>query len=129
MSGYVLDSSALLAFLWREPGSECVEAVLASEVVAMSAVNVAEVITKAIDLGLPEEALGEMHASFDFEQVPFDETAALLAAMLRNDTRRLGLSLGDRACLALAKSREAIALTAVQPWRELDLGIRIECVR
>lgn len=129
MSGYVLDSSALLAFLWKERGCERVEAVLASEVVAMSAVNVAEVITKAIDLGLPDEAIGDMHTSFDFEQVPFDSTAASMAAALRNGTRRLGLSLGDRACLALAKSREAIALTADQPWRELDLGIRVECVR
>jgi len=129
MSGYVLDSSALLAFLWRERGCERVEAVLANEVVAMSAINVAEVITKAIDLGLPEEAIREMHANFDFEQIPFDSNAALMAAALRNGTRRLGLSLGDRACLALAKSREAIALTADQPWRELDLGIRVECVR
>ncbi|MGE0387439.1 MAG: type II toxin-antitoxin system VapC family toxin [Gammaproteobacteria bacterium] len=129
MIRYVLDASALLAFLWREPGCERVESVLALESVAISAVNVAEVLTKAIDLGLPDEAVGELQASFDFEQVPFDHAAAAHAAAMRRATRHLGLSLGDRACLALASGRGAVALTADRAWIGLDLGVQVECVR
>jgi PIN domain nuclease of toxin-antitoxin system len=129
MSAYVLDTSALLAYLWREQGWERVEAVFASEEVVMSAVNATETIAKAIDLGLPEEAAQELQSTFDFEQIPFDEASALDTALLRSKTRHLGLSLGDRACLALAKSRDAVALTADRPWLDLDLGLRIECIR
>lgn len=130
MISYVLDSSAFLAYLWKEPGWERIETIItAGHDVAISAVNVSEVIAKAIDRGLPAGHAGTLLASLDVEQVDFGSALALQTALLRPLTRQLGLSLGDRACLALAMSRDATVLTADQPWVDLDIGVRIECIR
>lgn len=129
MNSYVLDASAFLAYLWREPGWQTVESLIAEHIVAMSVVNVSEVIAKALDRGLPNEDAETLRASLDVEHVDFDGVLALQTALLRPLTRHRGLSLGDRACLALARSRDAVALTADQPWLDLDIGVRIECIR
>ena len=129
MSVYVLDTSAFLAYLWREPGGDQVAKVLDEEDVIMSAVNVAEVMAKAINKGLPVTTAAEFLTTLDFEHIAFDTDMALRTALLQPVTHPRGLSPGDRACLALAKSREAIALTADKLWLELDIGIQIECIR
>ena len=125
----VLDTSAVLAYLWREPGWERVEAAMAEKDCAIGAANVAEVLAKVLDRGLPEEELQGFLDALDVGQVAMDTQQALESALLRPLTRHLGLSLGDRACLALAKLRRATALTADRPWMQLDLDIGVECIR
>ena len=128
---FVLDASAVLAWLWREEGFERVEALLAAGYCRMSSVNLSEVIAKALDRGLPPEQVDGLVSSLDLEILPFEAGDALDAARLRPPTRRLGLSLGDRACLALAKARGATAVTADRTWVEVSqtFGIEILCIR
>lgn len=114
MSESVLDSSAILALLFDEPGADRVAAVLPDAVV--SAVNLAETATKLQDRGLDETAARAAVAATGVRIVPFSEDLAWTAAGLRASTRDAGLSLGDRACLALAIDRGASAYTADQAW-------------
>jgi ribonuclease VapC len=67
----------------------------------------------------------------DIDVVAFDESQSLDAAWLRMETRTVGLSLGDRACLALARSRKAVALTADRPWSQVAdaVGVTVRCIR
>jgi PIN domain nuclease of toxin-antitoxin system len=125
----VLDTSALLATLQNEPGKERVDAALLDESCYLSSVNLAEFATKCLGGGMSRPDLNAVLAGFDFEIVPFDRALALATGALRTPTRHLGLSLGDRACLALAQHLNATALTADRPWVKLDLGISIECIR
>ena len=114
MSEAVLDSSALLALLFGEPGADRVAAILPDAVV--SAVNLAEVATKLQDRGLDEAAAIAAVAATGVRVVPFSADLAWTAARLRASTGEAGLSLGDRACLALAIERSATAYTADQAW-------------
>jgi ribonuclease VapC len=99
----VLDASALLAYLGDEPGADAVEMAIADRA-TIGAVNLAEV-------------LGSLAvAGHDPEEARFDEDLALEAALLRPVTRHAGLSLGDRACLALARRLARPALTADAAW-------------
>ena len=123
----VLDASALLALLHEEPGSELVEASLGNAV--MSSVNWAEVSGLLQARGLPAgplreivEALGITFRAFGSDDA--DATGALYAS-----TRDAGLSLGDRACLALARTLGVPALTADRAGLELDVGVEIRRVR
>lgn len=129
MKPWVLDSSALLAWLWREPGWEAVEAAQNQGECWICSVNLSEIFSKVLDKGLPPSELDAFAASLDFPVAAFDHTLAQAAATLRPATRALGLSIGDRACLALAQQLGATALTADRPWVQLDLGIAIECIR
>lgn len=124
-----LDASALLALLLDEPGAARVEAVLA-EGAAISAVNLAEVFSKQAERGHAPEAVRERLVREGLlgqvlEVFPFTEEDALEAARLRP----LGLSLGDRACLALARRLGLPALTADASWEGLAVGVRVEVVR
>ena len=125
----VLDASALLAYFWQEPGSDRVEQALASGDALMSAVNLAEVLSKAADAGMTASDATAMLERLTIEVVPFDTEQAKLAAALRPLTSQFGLSLGDRACLALAQQRGAVALTADRVWAKANLGIRVELIR
>ena len=123
----VLDASALLALLFREPGHEKVEAALNES--WMSTVNLAEVIGRfARDGHSSLEVLARLQLTA-IEFCEFDASQAALTAELLPKTRHLGLSLGDRACLALAASHECPAMTADGAWDELDLGIAIRLIR
>ena len=105
-----LDASALLAFLYREKGEERVAAV--ADEACISAVNLSEVLGRfARDGHDPVEVLGRIESTA-LEIVPFGTQQATLAAALVPATSARGLSLGDRACLALAASRGIAALTA-----------------
>jgi PIN domain nuclease of toxin-antitoxin system len=123
----VLDSSALLAVIYEERGFEIVRDKLAQSI--MSAVNMAEVISKLSDDGFDEAQTNLVLADFKFEINPFDERQARIAGNLRPLTKRKGLSLGDRACLALAIQQRATVLTADKAWAEIDVGVKIEVVR
>jgi PIN domain nuclease of toxin-antitoxin system len=122
-----LDASALLAFLFREPGHEKVSRRI--EESCISAVNVAEVLARFSRDGHDAAAVLERLQSTSIEIVVFDSAAAAASAELAPATRKAGLSLGDRACLALARARSIPALTADRTWSGLELGISIEVVR
>lgn len=127
MSRVVLDASAVLASFLDEPGGDVVLAALPDAL--LSAVNYTETLTRLLDRGVPEPELAAAAADIAAIVAPFDEEQALLAAKLRPATRGLGLSLGDRACLALALSRGLPALTADRRWAELALGVEIRLLR
>ena len=127
MSSVVLDASAVLAFLQREPGGAVVAEHLSAAVI--SAVNVAEVATRLSDRGIPDGGAREAISALRLEIAAFDHELAYTSAALRPATRRLGLSLGDRACLALAKREGLPALTADRAWASLDVGVEIHLVR
>lgn len=124
---YVLDASALLAALGGEPGAERVRALLPSA--RIGSVNLSEVVAKLHERGVPDAVIDEILVDLDLTVVPFDAATARRAGLLRGATRAAGLSLGDRACLALAAERDAVAVTTDRAWGELDLGIAVELLR
>lgn len=123
----VLDSSAVLAAINGEAGAERVEDALPGG--AISAANFSEVLSKLVDKGHDD---GEAVAALDalpLTVLPVDAAQARRAGLLRRQTRRLGLSLGDRVCLALAVELRLPVVTADRVWAQLDLGIEIAVVR
>jgi ribonuclease VapC len=124
---YVLDASALLAHLQGEPGSEFIEQVLAHSVI--SAVNWTEVLQRHWSLGIPSATLlGEL-MTLGLSVTEFSAHDAAITAELFPLTRNLGLSLGDRACLALAISLGYTVLTADRAWKGLSLPVKIDLIR
>lgn len=124
----VLDASALLALLQDEAGAEAVLAVLPGA--SMSAVNLAEVASKLADHGMPPEAVRAALEGVDLDLHAFATAAAHAVGALRGATRDCGLSLGDRACLALAQQLGAVALTADRSWQGLAIpGVAVELLR
>jgi ribonuclease VapC len=125
----VFDSSALLAVLFNEPGDDVVISHLSKPAGRVSSVNWAEAATKLIDRGAsPREVRNEM-AQFRLAVVPLDEALALRAAELRDTTRKLGLSLGDRCCLALAEhTAGSLVVTADKAWKSLK-PFRVALIR
>ena len=127
MAKVVIDASALLAYVNGEPGADKVEAVLGEAVI--SAVNLAEATTKlALKREMPDRTLAELTeaelAVIDFDR-PLAESTGALAVL----TRAQGLSLGDRACLALAKREGAVALTADSAWSKVKVGVDVRLIR
>lgn len=127
MSGIVLDASALMALLLGEPGADAVEASLDRAII--STVNLAEVAGKLAERGMPEAEIHQVVETLGLETTPFDEDQAYLAGDLRPSTRAMGLSLGDRACLALGRSLGAEILTADTAWRALGSDLRVTVIR
>lgn len=123
----VLDASALLALIWQEPGADAVASVVDQAV--MSAVNWAEVVSKLQDRGIDIDAALPMLADLPIEVVPFDRELAVQAGALRVKTKHLGLSIGDRACLALAVKLALPAYTADKSWAKFDAGVEVRVVR
>jgi PIN domain nuclease of toxin-antitoxin system len=122
----VLDASALLAFLQDEPGGQTVEELLGTS--AISSVNWSEVIQKALEKKTPVESLREELESLGLEIMPFTAELAEKTAYLRAETRPFGLSLGDRACLALADDLGRPAVTTDRIWRDLTLRVEVRVV-
>jgi len=129
LSQVVLDASAVLAYLWKEKGWSKVEQHLLSESALISSVNLAEVASKALERGMDPQMAREVLANLGMQEVVFDSEAAWECALLRVPTRQLGLSLGDRACLALAGATRSTAVTADQSWKKFSTKITIECIR
>ncbi|SEG60854.1 PIN domain nuclease, a component of toxin-antitoxin system (PIN domain) [Bryocella elongata] len=127
----VLDASVILALLKEERIDE--RALDLVQGGYMSAVNVAEVFSKLSDLGpSPSEAMEKISALLELleEIVPFTNGQARTAGALRESTRHLGLSLGDRACLALAIALQADVYTVDLNWLSLGIsGINIKALR
>jgi PIN domain nuclease of toxin-antitoxin system len=123
----MLDASALLALMQGEAGTDTVHAALPHA--RISAVNLSEVVAKLQERGVPDAVVQDSLAELDLAIVSFDRDQALHAGQLRTATRPLGLSLGDRACLAAAAADNAIALTTDRAWGRLDIGIAVEVAR
>jgi len=122
----VLDASAVLALLNREPGGERVEDYLADGVI--SAVNAAEVLSKLADAGLTAGEAKESLSLLGISIIAFELRDAEAVAALRGHTKSKGLSLGDRACLALGLRLGAVVVTAERSWAGLKIG-RVETIR
>jgi PIN domain nuclease of toxin-antitoxin system len=127
MTSAVLDTSALLAYVQGEQGAELVASLIGDAVI--SAVNFAEAVSKLIAKGssleLARTALGIASIDIiDFDRGLAEQTGALIAT-----TKQSGLSLGDRACLALAARERVPALTGDRAWSKLDLDIEVRLIR
>jgi len=96
---------------------------------SISAVNLSEVVAKLVDHGFDADAIAEDLAAMNLDVRSFNQAQAERAGFLRQATRQSGLSLGDRACLALAGELERPAATADKAWVGLDLGIPVELIR
>lgn len=125
--GVMLDASAVLAAILDEPGADVVEGLIA--VAELSAVNAAEVVGKLIDKGVSPEAAEAILETMMVPATPFAAKVAIRTGRLRADTRHLGLSLGDRACLAQALESGARVLTADRNWARLDIGVDVTVIR
>jgi len=123
----VLDASALLALLNSEPGADLVAAALSGATI--STVNLSEVVAKLAEAEMAEEAIREAVQGLPMEVMTFDREQAYQAGLLRPFTRGVGLSLGDRACLALARGLGLPALTADRRWEALEVGVVVQVIR
>jgi ribonuclease VapC len=124
----ILDASALLATILREPGAERVEQALRDGAL-ISTINVAEVLAKLIDRGFTNDEAVTAVGVERLQVVDFSGEMAVQSGLLRRHTRSKGLSLGDRCCLALGIATSTAVLTADHNWAGIDVGVRIEFLR
>ena len=124
----VLDASALLALLFDEDGAAAVEDALVDGA-AMGVVNLAEVLTRLVDFGVSPEEAWERVSALPILFIEADQRLSLEVARLRAGSRSAGLSLGDRACLALGRVRGEPVLTGDRRWAALDLDVEVRLIR
>ena len=122
----VLDASAVLAYLFNETGADKVELLLENSVIGR--INVTEVLTKLVQDGLTIDEAKETFDKLNLEVAEFDENQSLKVAELQPLTKHIGLSLGDRCCLALAILEDLPAVTADKIWANLNL-CKIDLIR
>lgn len=126
---YVLDASGLVAMLRWELGRDVVEDAI-ERGCAMSTVNVAEVVSGLCAEGIaPILAQQQVGSPLPLTVYDFDQMHAYQAGFLRPRTRSAGLSLGDRACIALAQALRLPVLTADRVWATLDLDVTVQLIR
>jgi ribonuclease VapC len=124
----VYDASALLAVVFSEPGADATLAFLREPGGEVSAANWAEVGSKLVERGLSVRQAQRELAVFSLGVVPLDAAQAWIVAALKVATKPLGLSLGDRCCLALAQVRGATVVTADREWKKLS-GVDVQSIR
>jgi len=124
---FVLDASALLALLLEETGAEQVAAAIRGS--EISIVNLCEVVTKLAESGADPDAVYGIAVSYGVRVQAFREVHALEVARLRPITKSLGLSLGDRTCLAQGRLSELPILTADTRMAAADIGLDIRMIR
>lgn len=127
MPEYVLDASALLALVNKEPGAEKVRLLMPHA--SIGAVNFCETLQRLRRGGMPIEAITRALTPLISQPVPFDESLAYVVASIHEKTRDRGLSFGDCACLALALTRKVAAVTAEREWDKVDVGVKILRIR
>ena len=127
MNKCVLDASAILALLNDESGAGEVQELL--PVAIISTVNYAEVVTRLSLLGMPEDEIREALDMLGLDIISFDEGLSFQTGALAIVTKQYGLSLGDRACLALALKTGYPAVTSDKVWQELNVGVDIKLIR
>ncbi len=123
----VLDASALIALLWEEPGAETVEPLLTCA--AISSVNWAEVLQRYRAIEVATTGKRESIEGLGMRIEAFTSEDADIVAALWAPTRQIGLSLADRACLALAMRLEAPAYTADRAWNGVRVGASVVLIR
>jgi ribonuclease VapC len=124
MIEYILDSTALIALAGLETGAQRVAELL--ETSAVSAVNLAETANKLLEKGFSEAEVRESLAKLELKVENWTEDLAYRSAELSRFNKSHGLSLGDRACLTLAKQLHATAVTSDRAWRRLPaLGVSV----
>ena len=123
---HVLDASALLAVSKGERGADFVMDLINTTDCVISSVNMAEVGAGLLELGLPIHELGRGIAQFSVDIIDFNQAQALASAALRSVTRSAGLSLGDRACLALTKLMDGTAVTSDRAWLDIAEATQIK---
>ncbi len=123
----VHDATSLLAVAFREPGGEMARALLRGSFI--SSVNWSEVVQKIRSKGGNTQHLAALFTGLGVTIVPFAMTTAELAADLHPQTKHLGLSLGDRACLALGLETGREVLTTNKSWTTLTLDVRVRAIR
>jgi len=111
MARFVLDASALLALIQLEKGAERITQALEQGECIVSAVNLSEALAKLVTAGLPEDQAEAVVLGIPAEVVPCDERIALQAGRLAIMGKPLGLSLGDRVCLATGLVHGGTVLT------------------
>lgn len=129
MTEMVLDASAILADITDEPGSEIVRAAAFGAIV--SAINLAEVVSKLIELGVDEREAEFLARRGQYEVAAVDLDQAILIGRLHGRIRRHGISLGGSVCLALAQQTGRAVLTADRKWKGLEaaLGVEVALIR
>ena len=127
MAKVVIDASALLALLNSEQGADEVAKALTGAVIG--SVNLCEVIGKLAETGMKQEEICRILFPLGLTVEAFDEDQAYTAGILRTSTKSAGLSLGDRACLGLAKKLGTPVLTADRTWLDLSIGVKVSAIR
>lgn len=123
----VLDSSALLAMLFGEPGGDLVRASVSTS--AMSAANLAEVVTKLVARGADENLAMRTAQESEVEVVAVDQRQAESAGLMHARTRSLGISMGDAFCLVLGETLGAPVLTTDRRLSEVAAGVEVRLLR
>lgn len=127
MSRLVWDSSAVLLVLNQEPGWQGLLDLLPDGV--LCAVNCSEVAGKLAESGMRDVEVEQVIGALPLSVEAFTEEDAVAAGVLRPSTRQSGLSLGDRACLALGSRLGLTVLTADRAWERLDVGPPVRLAR
>lgn len=127
MNSYILDASALLALINSEKGCEKVTEYLPNA--SMSAVNVTEVASLLHIISMPNEEIESIINNLITTIIPFDAVQAYQAGKFRTVTKDKGLSLGDRACLALGFTKKLPVVTTDKIWQKLDIGVEVILIR
>lgn len=129
MNKVVLDTSALLAYLFEEKGAEHVAAILEQGAGVISSVNYAELVSKLVNNKMPMPEILDTIDGLELEFIVQDEKQAQLAGELWTVSKPFGLSLGDRACLALGLVTGLTVLTADRTWKDVPTDIEIRVIR
>lgn len=123
----LLDASAVLALVRGEPGADRVQSRVHQA--RISSVNLGEVIAKFMDWDLSRQDALDWMVQLNLPVVPFSSEMAVETGLLRQSTRKYGLSFGDRACLATARAAGLPVMTADRNWAQLDLNVEIQVIR
>jgi len=128
MSKVVFDSSALIALFAKENGYQLIKTHMKDGII--SSVNIAEVYKYCIETqNLTEEEAKTLIQLSDIKIIDFCSQQALISAKIIHDTKLYGLSLGDRACIALAILKKCPILTCDKIWKKLDLNVEFIMAR
>jgi len=113
----LLDTSAIIALLKKEPGYEILEGLIANS--SISSVNLSELVAVLVRSGITEDEIDEIITDIAPEIIPFSENLAIQAGKLAKHTKDFGLSLGDRACVATGIHHNMTIYTTDKIWQEL----------
>jgi len=129
MNKVVLDTSAVLAYLFEETGADTVTPIFESGAAIISSANYAETASKLFDLKMPADAIQAALDNLEMECIPFSEQQAFISGKLRLVSKEYGLSLGDRACLALGIDSKCAVYTADKVWAEVPAKCEVVLIR